>query len=54
MGKKVGLDHTRSFEAMPSNVINTTAIGSLPGVLSGESGWRSGRQADVGRPVRHC
>lgn len=54
MGKKVGLDHTRSFEAMPSTVINMTAIGSLPRVLSGERGWRSGRQADVGRPVRHC
>lgn len=46
MGKKVGLDHTRSFETMPSNVISMTVIECLPRVLSGERGWRSGRQTD--------
>lgn len=46
MGKKVGLDHTRSFETMPSNVINMTVIECLPRVLSGEEGveeWKTSR-----------
>ena len=54
MEKKLGLDHTRGFEAMPINVINMNAIGSHPRVLFRGRGWRSERQVDVGRPVRHC
>lgn len=40
---------------MPSHVvINIKAIGGHPRVLFGHTGWRRGRQMDVGRPVRHC